>query len=73
MFILLKASDSYKGIIVITHRETWFDWSIIKRKYHILLHLNWDICALERKNYIDYYMIPKSQIKYKNDHHNRIS
>ena len=67
MFILLKATKQYKGIIIITHQEQWFNWSIIKEKYYIILHLNWDISVLKRSNYIDYYMFPKSEIKCSQD------
>lgn len=63
MFILLKATDKYKGILIITHNEQWYDWSFIKCKYYIILHLNWDISILRRSSYIDYYMIPKSEVK----------
>ena len=63
MFLLLEPTDIYKGIIIITHNELWYDWTDFKKIFYILCHQQFNIINIPRKSYIDYYLRPKSFCK----------
>tara|TARA_Y100000389_G_scaffold77600_2_gene74387 strand:- start:3853 stop:4920 length:1068 start_codon:yes stop_codon:yes gene_type:complete len=63
MHILLKSSDNYKGIIVITHKEISFlDKFLenISEHYNILIHYGFDVPIVE-KSYISYNLVVNSK------------
>jgi hypothetical protein len=65
MHILIKASDNYKGILIITHKEVRFLSKYLpklKPKYHVLCHIGFNVQAPNDRS-IDLYLISDSRCK----------
>ena len=63
MHILLKASQNYKGILLMTHKEVGILDNLLsseKQRYYIICHIGFDVSP-PRKKYISGYMIPDSR------------
>ena len=70
MFILLKKTDEYKGILIFTHNETEYiieNCNHLNKDYYFIQHVQFNINNINRNKIISLHLMPQYNVQYNND------